>query len=257
MSPTSPLIREMIVPVRGDIECIGFRKDQILEYESAARNSLAGLGIRQTRKQINKYVDRITKPELINISDVEQDRKWTLYRLGDLRFAPYRTTRHYRGQLTHYRVNDRWFLAKDQYGTPYGPKSKGSDPKNWKPLYPRTGNVADGLSYTIESADELQFGYAFGKTYSHGNDDEPLDEVVERGQTLATINARLSSQAHQVAGMLVNTEDTDTLAQNYADIGRALAARKSVSERTLIRQGKVAVEETAKEIDAAYQTLAA
>ena len=309
MAPTSSFIREMKIPVSGDVECIGFHKDRLLEYEHAARMSLAGLGIRRTRKQINAYVDKIAKPELLNISDVAKDRKWTIYQIGDLRFAPYRTKHHYRGQVTHYRDNGRWFRAKeDEYGTPYGPKSKGSDDAAWVPRHPRTSESSvvmlspaalakqwanedkplpcplptdealedsrrkleangkpandnqhhDGLPYDMESADELQFGYAFGTKYPETSDPEPFDDVVERKSLLAALNARLSPQARRVAPMVVLTDETEMLAQTYEEVGVALhAGRRNASVSTLKRHGKLALANAAAEINMIRQELAA
>ena len=309
MAPTSSFIREMKIPVSGDVECIGFHKDRLLEYEHAARMSLAGLGIRRTRKQINAYVDKIAKPELLNISDVAKDRKWTIYQIGDLRFAPYRTKHHYRGQVTHYRDNGRWFRAKeDEYGTPYGPKSKGSDDAAWVPRHPRTSESSvvmlspaalakqwanedkplpcplptdealedsrrkleangkpandnqhhDGLPYDMESADELQFGYAFGTKYPETSDPEPFDDVVERKSLLAALNARLSPQARRVAPMVVVTDETEMLAQTYEEVGVALhAGRRNASVSTLKRHGKLALANAAAEINKIRQELAA
>ncbi len=309
MAPTSSFIREMKIPVSGDVECIGFHKDRLLEYEHAARMSLAGLGIRRTRKQINAYVDKIAKPELLNISDVAKDRKWTIYQIGDLRFAPYRTKHHYRGQVTHYRDNGRWFRAKeDEYGTPYGPKSKGSDDAAWVPRHPRTSESSvvmlspaalakqwanedkplpcplptdealedsrrkleangkpandnqhhDGLPYDMESADELQFGYAFGTKYPETSDPEPFDDVVERKSLLAALNARLSPQARRVAPMVVLTDETEMLAQTYEEVGVALhAGRRNASVSTLKRHGKLALANAAAEINKIRQELAA
>jgi hypothetical protein len=314
MAPTSPLIREIKFPIGGEVLCIGFHKDRLLEYEDSARNALPTFGIKVTPKQIGAYVERIAKPQLLNICDVAKDKKWVLYQVGGLRFAPYRTKNHYRGQLTHYRAadkhNDRWFRAKeDEYGTPYGPESKGSNPVYWKPLSPRVskskvaslssgarakqlsnkpkhlpcalptddmfeafrlkllhnGDPAnsirqpDGLPYDVESADELQFGYAFGKTCHDTSDSEPSDEdMVERSQTLVALNARLSPQARLVANMVVLTDETETAAQNYLDVGAALTTgRKEVSERSLMRHGQTAVRDAAKEINSIRQELAA
>jgi hypothetical protein len=320
MAPTSPLIREMKIPVSGDVWCIGFRKD-LVDLEKAARKSLAAYALRQatyphwprameeTQEQIDTFVDRILKPERLNIADVDMTKKWTVYEIGDLRFAPYRTKHHYRGQATHYRDNGRWFPVKeDEYGTPYGPKSKGSNDAAWVPLHPRSskrpieylspaarakqwankpkpipcpvltaealeefgrrleanGKPAnenrqhDGLPYDVESRDELQFGYAFGTKYHETRDPEPFDDVVERKLTLAALNAGLSPQARLVVNMVVLTDETETPAQNYADIGRALdTRRKNTSQRTLIRYGKTAANNAGKEIGTRLQDLAA
>jgi hypothetical protein len=230
MAPISPLIRAIKIPVSGDVECIGFRKTSMTECERAAHMSLAGLGIRRTQKQIGIYVDRILKPELLNIGDIDVSKKWTLYRIGDLYFAPHRTKKHRRGELTHYEIDGRKFKAKDQYGTPYGPKSKGSNDN-------------------VDSADER---------YAPPNDPEPSDDVVGRKSELAAVNARLSPQALLVANMVVWTDETETLAQTYADVGAALPnARANASERTLIRHGQRAVNDAAKEIGTLRQALAA
>jgi hypothetical protein len=121
----------------------------------------------------------------------------------------------------------------------------------------------DGLSYTVESADELQFGYTFGKSYYNPavcsvDTVCSYDDVAEKRQTLAILNARLSPQTRQVANMVVQTDETDTLAQNYVDVGRAVTAgRRTVSERTLMRHGQDAVSKAAKEISTVLQELAA
>jgi hypothetical protein len=315
MAPTSPHIRELKIPVSGDVWCIGFHKDKLLEYEDSARMALPKRGVRRTPKQINDYVDRVGEPELLNISDVAKDRKWTIYQVGGLRFSPHRTKHpHWRGQLTHYRDTknkDRWFRAKeDEYGTPYGPESKesveaakGSIDAVWPPLYPRTskrevvflspaerakqlankakpipclpptdelleafrlklhsnGKPAndnqnhDGLPYDIDSRDQLQFGYAFGTTYP--DVPEPFDDVTERKSVLSALNAGLSSQTRLVANMVVQTDETDTVAQNYADVGAAIGV--SGSKRTLMRRGQKAVSDAAEEIGKVRQQLAA
>jgi hypothetical protein len=204
-NPFPGTYRDLIVPVSGDVDCIGLRKDELLAIGDSARKALPKRGIRRTQKRLNDYVDIIERPGVIRISDVAKSRKWSIYRVGDLRFAPFRTKHHYCGQLTHYRVNDRWFRVKeDEYGTPYGPASKGSDERNWKALNPRS-SYAGVLPYTVDSADQLQFGYAFGKTSGQAIDNVPFDDVVERGQTLATLNDRISPQARRVANMVVST----------------------------------------------------
>jgi hypothetical protein len=298
---------EMKIPVSGDVECVGFHKGRLREYEHAARMSLAGLTIRKTQKQINIYVDRILKPERLNISDVAMSRKWTLFRIGDLYFAPYRTKTFSRGEVVKYGSDGGMFPAKDEYGTPYGPKSKGSVADAWKPLHPRTSKSSvemlspaalakqwanknkplpcplptddelevlrlmlqangkpandnkhyDGLPHDVESADELQFGYAFGTKYPEMSDPEPFDDVVLRKDFLAVLNARLSPEALRVANMTVQTDLTESLAQNRADVGAALADRKNASERTLMRNGDKALASGAKEIGAVLQDLAA
>jgi hypothetical protein len=319
MAPTSPLIREMTVPVDGDVECIGFRKDNLSEYVTSAHAALPKRGVRRTQKQIDAYVDRLAKPELLNIDDLAKDRKWTIYQVGGLRFSPLRTKHHWRGQLTHYRDennNDRWFPAKeDDYGTPKGPEikedvkaAKGSIDAAWSALHPankrevvylpsaeRAKQLAnkskpipclpptdelleafrlklhsngtpandnqhhDGLPYDVDSRDQLQFGYAFGTTRTDVSDSEPFDDVTERKSVLTALNAGLSSQARLVANMVVQTDETETVAQNYVQVGAALATgrRKTPSERTLMRHGQQAVNEAAKEIGAILQQLAA
>jgi hypothetical protein len=312
MFPTSPLIHVMKIPVSGDVWCIGFNKDKLLEHDASARNALPTRGIRRTQNRINDYADRIEKPELLNISDVAMHRKWTIHQVGGLRFAPYRmvskTKISFKGTVTHYRANRRWRRAKeDKYGTPYGPQSKGSNPQFWKPLYPKkqktklvwlspeekakqwankakpischmtadealeafrlkllaSGKPAndnqqyDGLPYDVESKDELQVGFAFGKAYAD-TPPERFDDAAERRQALAEINARLSPQARLVANMVVQTDETETLAKSYAEVGAALTTgRRKPSERTLMRHGQHAVNDTAKEIGAILQELAA
>jgi hypothetical protein len=88
MSPTS---REIKFPVSGDVVCVGFRKDRVAEYEHAARMSLAGMTIKRTRKQINTYLYRIAKPERLGISAVDKTRPWSIWQMGDLRFATERS----------------------------------------------------------------------------------------------------------------------------------------------------------------------
>ena len=116
----------------------------------------------------------------------------------------------------------------------------------------------DGLPYDVESADELQFGYAFGKKYPETHGPEPFDDVVERKQTLAVLNARLSPQTRRVANMVVLTDETETLAQNQTDIGAALwTGRRNASVSTLKRHGKLAMANAAKELGKRFQELAA
>jgi hypothetical protein len=286
MAPTSPFIREMKIPVSGDIECM-------VTYTTVEKK-----GIRSVE---------VERQKLVKIGDLKKGDRWTLYQIGDLRFAPYRTKHHYRGQVTHYRDNGRWHPAKDEYGTPYGPTSKGSDGAFWVPLKPRktksklewltpaekakqranrdkpipcqtptdemfeafrlkletNGKPAndnrqhDGLPYDVKSADELQFGYAFGKTYNDPDDSEPFDDVIERKSDLAAVNARLSPQALLVANMIVLTDQTETLAQNYVALGAALSTGRAASERTLMRHGQKAANDAAVEIGTVLQELAA
>jgi hypothetical protein len=287
MATTSPLMREMKIPVGGDVECM-------VTYTAVMKK-----GNRTVTTERHK---------LVMIDDLKKTDSWSIYRIGDLRFAPDKTKNHYRGQVTHYRDDGRWFPAKDQYGTPYGPKSTGSNLDNFEPLYPRKrkGDVTflspaarakqrankdkpipcpmmtdemleafrrkqqangkpandnehhDGLPYDVDSADELQFGYTFGKKYTAPDDSEPFDDLLERRQTLAVVKARLSPQARLVANIVVQTDETDTVAQNYADVGAVLATgRKNVSGRTLIRHGQNAVSDAAKEIGSLLQDFAA
>lgn len=115
----------------------------------------------------------------------------------------------------------------------------------------------DGLPYDVESKDELQFGYAFGKTHADKTP-APFDDASERRQMLAEVNARLSPQARLVTNMVVQTDETEILAQNYAGVGAAIfTGRKKPSERTLMRHGKQAVNDAAKEIGTLRQELAA
>jgi hypothetical protein len=112
----------------------------------------------------------------------------------------------------------------------------------------------------VASADELQFGYAFGKTSAADQEDsEPAEaHVVERKQFLAALNARLSPQARRVASMVVNTDETETLARSHLDVGAALATGRNIpSDRTLMRHGQKAIDDAAKEIGALLQELAA
>jgi hypothetical protein len=319
MAPTSPLVRTMKLPISGDVECIGFHKGRLLECEDAARVSLAGLGIRRTRKQIDIYVDRLLKPERLNITDVARWKPWTVCRIGDLRFAPSGTKNFSLGEVVKYGSNGGMYKVKDEYGTPYGPESSGSveaksdddkerDNKGWKPVDPRTrktklvwlspaekakqpgnrknpiacpmtadealksfhimlaanGKPAndngdhDGLPYDVESRDELQFGYAFGRSYADSGGSEPFDDVAERKELLAAVNAGLSSQARRVANMVVLTDETDTLAQNMVEVGAALATgRRNASERTLMRRGQKAIDDAAAELNKVRQELAA
>jgi hypothetical protein len=58
--------------------------------------------------------------------------------------------------------------------------------------------------------------------------------------------------------MIVQTDETETLAQNHAEVGAALATgHKNTSERTLIRHGQKAAGDAAKEIRTLLQKLAA
>jgi hypothetical protein len=59
--------------------------------------------------------------------------------------------------------------------------------------------------------------------------------------------------------MIVWTEETERLAETNADVGAALATgrRRSASERTLMRDGQLAVTNAAAEIGKLRQELAA
>jgi hypothetical protein len=111
----------------------------------------------------------------------------------------------------------------------------------------------DGLPYDVDSRDQLQFGYAFGTTCP--DLPEPFDDVTERKSVLSALNAALSSQTRLVANMVVQTDETDTVAQNYADVGAAIGV--SGSKRTLMRRGQKAVSDAAEEIGKVRQQLAA
>lgn len=301
---------EMKIPIGGDVWCVGFSKETLLEYDASARSTLPRRGVRRTQKQIDDYIDRIAKPELLNISDVAKHRKWSLLQMGGLFFTPYQTKRHYRGQLTHYTDSkgQKRVAKEDEYGTPYGPESKGSDERNWKPSNPRASqrtiallspaerakqlaNKAnpipclplttdaleafrlkllangkptndnqqhDGLPYDIKSKDELQVGFAFGARYEDAPDSDPEDDIVERRETLGELNSKLSPEARLVANMVVQSDETDKLAQSYADVGAAIFTGRTLrSERTLMRHGQQAVNDTAKEIGTILQELAA
>jgi hypothetical protein len=291
MFPTSPLVREMIVPVSGDVECM-------VKHTVVVQKG-------------NKTV-ALERHKLVMIDDLAKTDKWSFYRIGGLIVAPCRIVTanklYWKGAVTHYWINGRRFRAKkDKHGTPYGPASKGSNDNNWKPLHPRTtkrvvtllspaeretqlankakpiscpmtadealesfrlkllanGKPAndnqqnDGLPYDVESKDQLQFGYAFGKSCAD-TPPEKSDDAAERRQSLTEVNARLSPQARLVANMVVQTDETDTLAKNYADVGAALVTgRKKPSERTLMRHGETAVTDAANEIGTILQELAA
>jgi hypothetical protein len=95
-------------------------------------------------------------------------------------------------------------------------------------------------------------------TYADSNDSEPFDDVAERKDFLAVFNAGLSPVTGRVANMVVQTDETDTLAQNTIEVGAALTTgRRNVSERTLMRRGQKAIDDAGKEIAARFQQLAA
>ena len=62
---------------------------------------------------------------------------------------------------------------------------------------------------------------------------------------LAAVDAKLSAKTARIANKVALTDRTDSTAQKYADIGRLLTTG---SERNLIRVGKKAVSDAAKEI---------
>jgi hypothetical protein len=93
--------------------------------------------------------------------------------------------------------------------------------------------------------------YAFGKTYTLP--EEPADDVVERGSTLAAINAMLSPQGLRVANALVHTELTEELAPTREDVG---AMFRDGSMDTLRLRGNKAIDDTADELILIFQKLA-
>jgi hypothetical protein len=137
------------VPVVVGVECIGHRKGTGLE--EAARKSLAAYAQSQATsrtphwprakdpndaKQIGIVVDRIAKQERLNINDVGMNKRWSVRRIGGLRFESSDRTHRWLGQLTQY-VNaknpKRWHSAKeDVAGTPRGPAFLGSADQNDK-----------------------------------------------------------------------------------------------------------------------------
>jgi hypothetical protein len=112
----------MKIPVGGDIERAKISENDRVLYEKFARKVLRDKGMMASKANIRNFVGSMNPP---------------IYRIGDLFFATERS-RYFRGQVTHYRSNGRKCPAKDRYGTPYGPKSMGSNDANWKQLYPRT-----------------------------------------------------------------------------------------------------------------------
>jgi hypothetical protein len=325
MAPTSPLIREMKIPVSGDIECIGIRKGIIPGLEDAATKSMWEYRRRQAafpmptrprakdpddEKQIGIVVGRTVKllTERLNIAEVDTSERWSIRRIGDLYFAPYGTKQFCRGEVVNYASNGGMYPAKDEYGTPYGSESVGSNDAAWVPLHPRksksgivmlspaararqlanknepipcqkasdemleafrlkpeaNGKPAndnrhyDGLPYDVESRDELQFGYAFGKKYPETHDPEPFADVVERKNFSAVFDAGLSPQTRRGVSMVVLTDGTEMLAQNEEDLGAALwTGRGNPSVSTLKRHGKKAKDDIAKELGKRFQELAA
>lgn len=168
----------------------------------------------------------------------EADQHLPIYRLGTLEFATekHKTRKSPRlGQLLRY----SGFRVKDAYGTPKGPKIRGSDPKWWNPLYPRSSFLGH-LPDDVESYDELQFGYCWGSHSEAPNDAQPFDDVVQRKLDRIRLRKRLSPNERRVLDMLVWTDNTDTLAESFADIGAAVLSRPA-SWRTRHRYGQAAV----------------
>jgi hypothetical protein len=93
--------------------------------------------------------------------------------------------------------------------------------------------------------------YAFGKTYTLPK--EPADDVVERGSTLAAVNAMLSPQGLRVANAIVHTELTGELAPTREGVG---AMFRDGSMDTLRLRGNKAIDETADELILIFQKLA-
>lgn len=261
-----------------DIECIGFQRE---------------------------CVGEISKPERLSMADVDQKKPWAFYRIGGLRFAPCRTKKVWRGQLTHYRgTTGRWFPVKDELGTPKGPSQqcKGSDPKYWKPLVAPTGasnvvKLGEEAKAKQEAnrnkpkvlhlerrrvADEAWASWlANGKTPANDNRaadynglpwqrDEPYafgasyqrpgpesDDLTARRETLAAVNARLSPEERRVVSMIVWTDDTDNIAKNLKDIGRACATGRPKVDKTYERHGKQIVESVTGKMCSLFQELAA
>jgi hypothetical protein len=93
--------------------------------------------------------------------------------------------------------------------------------------------------------------YAFGSTYSLP--EEPADDVVERGSTLAAVNAMLSPRGLRVANAVVNTELTKELARTLEDVG---AMFRDGSPDTLRLRGNKEIDDTADELIVIFQKLA-
>jgi hypothetical protein len=199
--------REMKIPVSGDVQCMVTYTDTVV-----------------TREKRSVEVER---QKLVMIDDLKKGDRWSIYRIGDLRFAPCETKHHYRGQLTHYRDNGRWFRPKDAYGTPKGPKER-SDPKYWVSLHPlirstkmvwlspeekreqrankdksimcltlyhRRKKANSDIRYEDLPSYDVPLEKSIGTAYIT-KEPEPTtdDDVVERRSELAAFNARLSPQ---------------------------------------------------------------
>jgi hypothetical protein len=258
--------REMKIPVSGDVEVFGFHRSlgikatqkQIDEFKRQHKN-----GTKQHNAHVWAWVDHAWKPRILNIADVDKSRKWTLYRIGDLFFAPDRTKEDRKGAVTHYiGSNGKKIRAKDKYGSPYGPESTGSDEKYWKrsAVAVNDNSEADqpGEVKSSEDFHVAAFGYAFGATSTACSTASFFDDVVERKQHLVAVNARLSPEALRVCNMVVSSDETEALAGSKANLGAALhIGRRALSESQARRRGDDAMNDTADKLAAVYQALAA
>jgi hypothetical protein len=93
--------------------------------------------------------------------------------------------------------------------------------------------------------------YIFGSTYTLPK--EPADDVVERGSTLAAVNAMLTPQGLRVANAVVDTELTKELARTREDVG---AMFRDGSPDTLRLRGNKEIDDTADELIVIFQKLA-
>ena len=210
---------EMKIPVSGDVWCIGYRKDKLLEHDAAARNALPKRGIRRTQNRINDYADRIENPVLVNISNVAKHRKWTLFSIGGAFFAPYRTKLHYRGQLIHYTDSNgqKRVVKEDEHGTSKGPKDRGSDDKYWKPLNPRTPK-----NHVVKLSPAARAKQLANKTKPIERL-PPTDEELEAFRLKLLVNGKPANDNQQHDGLPYDVMSKDelqfgfTFGRSYAD----------------------------------------
>jgi hypothetical protein len=119
-----------------------------------------------------------------------------------------------------------------------------------KPANDNRAAAYDGLPYKRAEPE-----CAFGASYTPHEPEH--DDVVDRRETLSAVNARFSPEERCAVSMIVWTDDTDKIAKNLKDIGRACATGRPKADKTYERHGKQILEAVTGKMYPLLQELAA
>jgi hypothetical protein len=265
--------REMKIPVNGktnearnvkktwpnQISYWGVSESDGARCENAVRARLGRRVIKQ--EAVDAKVAKLCKPKIVSFE--ERSKKWTLCYLNGIVFAPYRGERNgktiYRGEMLSIDGND----VDDRIRKPKDLECPGSKDRYW--------SATDGTKFGKDSLDDLKF-YAndrhlnpqhydekeYGDIPDYDSEPEggvtPFDVLAQK-QMLAAFNRMLSPEEQATAGMLMGLNDN--AAQNKAEIGRALADDRKLSDKTFERLGGKALDDLVGKLHSISQTLAA